>query len=98
MLPLQGSGGVGAVTRGDAALCPWLLHRAPSGLTEQLSKHVLRTNARRRLMTFKSLFRTPALLIVLATLIYVGSASSPSLQDDADAAHAEAAREIVERG
>jgi len=49
-------------------------------------------------MTFKSLFRAPALLIVLATLIYVGSASSPSLQDDADAAHAEAAREIVERG
>ena len=49
-------------------------------------------------MTFKSFFRTPAFLVVLATLIYVGSASSPSLQDDADAAHAEAAREIVERG
>lgn len=38
------------------------------------------------------------LLILLTALIYVGSAWSPSLQDDADAGHAEAAREIVERG
>ena len=37
------------------------------------------------------------LLILLTALIYIGSAWSPSLQDDADAAHAEAAREIVER-
>jgi 4-amino-4-deoxy-L-arabinose transferase-like glycosyltransferase len=37
------------------------------------------------------------LLLTLAALIYVGSAWNPSLQDDADAAHAEAAREIVER-
>lgn len=37
------------------------------------------------------------LLILLTALIYVGSAASPSLQDDADAAHAEAAREMVER-
>lgn len=43
--------------------------------------------------------RTHLLLLVLFTaLIYVGSAWSPSLQDDADAAHAEAAREMVERG
>ncbi len=34
---------------------------------------------------------------MLTALIYVGSAWNPSLQDDADAAHAEAAREIVER-
>ncbi|HEX5084598.1 MAG TPA: glycosyltransferase family 39 protein, partial [Blastocatellia bacterium] len=39
-----------------------------------------------------------SLLLLLAALIYVGSAWSPSLQDDADAAHAEAAREMVERG
>lgn len=38
------------------------------------------------------------LLLLLTALIYVGSAWSPSLQDDADAGHAEAAREIVERG
>ncbi|MGH9765802.1 MAG: ArnT family glycosyltransferase [Blastocatellia bacterium] len=38
------------------------------------------------------------LLLTLTALIYVGSAWNPSLQDDADAAHAEAAREIVERG
>jgi 4-amino-4-deoxy-L-arabinose transferase-like glycosyltransferase len=38
------------------------------------------------------------LLLLLTALIYVGGAWSPSLQDDADAAHAEAAREIVERG
>ncbi|HEY6401091.1 MAG TPA: glycosyltransferase family 39 protein, partial [Blastocatellia bacterium] len=38
------------------------------------------------------------LLLLLTALIYVGSAWSPALQDDADAAHAEAAREIVERG
>jgi 4-amino-4-deoxy-L-arabinose transferase-like glycosyltransferase len=38
------------------------------------------------------------LLLLLTALIYVGSAWNPSLQDDADAAHAEAAREIVERG
>ncbi len=37
------------------------------------------------------------LLLLLTALIYVGSARNPSLQDDADAAHAEAAREIVER-
>ncbi len=37
------------------------------------------------------------LLLLLTALIYVGSAWNPSLQDDADAAHAEAAREIVER-
>lgn len=36
-------------------------------------------------------------LILLTIVIYVGSAWSPSLQDDADAAHAEAAREIVQR-
>jgi 4-amino-4-deoxy-L-arabinose transferase-like glycosyltransferase len=38
------------------------------------------------------------LLLLLTALIYVGSAWNPALQDDADAAHAEAAREIVERG
>ncbi len=38
------------------------------------------------------------LLLALTALIYVGSAWNPSLQDDADAAHAEAAREMVERG
>jgi hypothetical protein len=38
------------------------------------------------------------MLLLLTALIYVGSAWNPSLQDDADAAHAEAAREIVERG
>src|SRR5262245_53502954 len=38
------------------------------------------------------------LLLSLTALIYIGSAWNPSLQDDADAAHAEAAREIVERG
>lgn len=37
------------------------------------------------------------LLLLLTALIYVGSAWSPSLQDDADAAHAAAAREMVER-
>jgi 4-amino-4-deoxy-L-arabinose transferase-like glycosyltransferase len=37
-------------------------------------------------------------LLLLTALIYVGSAFSPGLQDDADAAHAEAAREMVERG
>ena len=34
----------------------------------------------------------PALLIALTAIIYIGSAWTPSLQDDADAAHAEAAR------
>ncbi len=38
------------------------------------------------------------LLIALTAIIYIGSAWNPSLQDDADAAHAEAAREMVERG
>ena len=38
------------------------------------------------------------LLLLLTALIYVGSAWNPSLQDDADASHARAAREIVERG
>lgn len=38
-----------------------------------------------------------AFLIALTLIIYVGSAWSPALQDDADAAHAEAAREMVER-
>ena len=38
------------------------------------------------------------LLLSLTAIIYIGSAWKPSLQDDADAAHAEAAREIVERG
>lgn len=38
------------------------------------------------------------LLLLLTALIYVGSAWNPSLQDDADAAHAEAAREMVDRG
>ncbi|MGE0887731.1 MAG: ArnT family glycosyltransferase [Blastocatellales bacterium] len=38
------------------------------------------------------------LLLSLTALIYIGSAWNPSLQDDADAAHAEAAREMVERG
>ncbi len=42
--------------------------------------------------------RSLALLIVLTAVIYIGSAWNPSLQDDADAAHAEAAREMVERG
>jgi 4-amino-4-deoxy-L-arabinose transferase-like glycosyltransferase len=37
------------------------------------------------------------LLTALATMIYLGSAWQPSLQDDADAAHAQAAREMVER-
>lgn len=37
------------------------------------------------------------LLLLLTALIYVGSAWGPALQDDADAGHAEAAREIVER-
>lgn len=37
------------------------------------------------------------LLLLLSALIYVGSAWNPSLQDDADAAHAQAAREIIER-
>jgi hypothetical protein len=37
------------------------------------------------------------LLLSLTALIYIGSAWSPSLQDDADAAHAQAAREMVER-
>jgi len=42
--------------------------------------------------------RTHLLLLLLLTAsIYVGSAWNPSLQDDADAAHAAAAREIVER-
>jgi 4-amino-4-deoxy-L-arabinose transferase-like glycosyltransferase len=36
-------------------------------------------------------------LQLLTAFIYLGSAWSPSLQDDADAAHAQAAREIVER-
>ncbi len=36
-------------------------------------------------------------LFVLASLIYVGSAWTPALLDDADAANAETAREIVER-
>lgn len=41
--------------------------------------------------------RTHLLLLVLLTaLIYIGSALNPSLQDDADAANAEAAREMVE--
>jgi len=39
-----------------------------------------------------------SLLLLLAALIYVGSAWNPALQDDADAAHAVAAREIVESG
>jgi 4-amino-4-deoxy-L-arabinose transferase-like glycosyltransferase len=38
------------------------------------------------------------LLLILSGLIYIGGAWSPSLLDDADAAHAEAAREMVERG
>jgi 4-amino-4-deoxy-L-arabinose transferase-like glycosyltransferase len=38
------------------------------------------------------------ILLALTALIYVGSAFGPALQDDADAAHAEAAREMVERG
>ena len=37
------------------------------------------------------------LLLILTALIYVGSAWKPSLQDDADASHARAAREMVER-
>lgn len=42
--------------------------------------------------------RTHLLLLLLLTgMIYIGSAWNPSLQDDADAAHAEAAREMVER-
>jgi len=38
------------------------------------------------------------LLVALTTLIYVGSAWAPALLDDADAANAETAREIVARG
>ncbi len=41
--------------------------------------------------------RSLLFLLFLTALIYVGSAWNPSLQDDADAAHAEAAREMVER-
>ncbi|HEY7180465.1 MAG TPA: glycosyltransferase family 39 protein [Blastocatellia bacterium] len=42
--------------------------------------------------------RTHLLLLSLLTaLIYIGSAWRPALQDDADASHARAAREIVER-
>ena len=37
------------------------------------------------------------LLLALGIAIYAGSAFSPALQDDADAAHAEAAKEIIER-
>ena len=37
------------------------------------------------------------LLLGLGIAIYAGSAFSPALQDDADAAHAEAAKEIIER-
>ncbi|MFN0107651.1 MAG: ArnT family glycosyltransferase [Blastocatellia bacterium] len=57
-------------------------------------------------MSFASMFssfdqKTPRvhllLLLSLTVLIYVGSAWNPALQDDADAGHAEAAREIVER-
>jgi 4-amino-4-deoxy-L-arabinose transferase-like glycosyltransferase len=39
-----------------------------------------------------------SILLALAAFIYIGSAWNPSLQDDADAAHAVAAREMVERG
>ena len=37
------------------------------------------------------------LLILLTAFIYIGSAWSPALLDDADAANAETAREMVER-
>ncbi|MCS6884055.1 MAG: glycosyltransferase family 39 protein [Acidobacteriota bacterium] len=39
-----------------------------------------------------------ALITLLSAAIYLGTASTPSLQDDADAAHAEAAREMAETG
>ncbi|MEM4405390.1 MAG: glycosyltransferase family 39 protein [Nitrososphaerota archaeon] len=38
------------------------------------------------------------LITLLSLSIYVGSAFTPSLQDDADAAHAQAAKEIAETG
>lgn len=38
------------------------------------------------------------ILIVLTLAIYLGSAFTPALLDDADAGHAEAAKEIIERG
>src|SRR5262249_17760131 len=38
-----------------------------------------------------------AILIFLTAAIYIGSAFSPALLDDADAGHAEAAREILQR-
>jgi 4-amino-4-deoxy-L-arabinose transferase-like glycosyltransferase len=41
--------------------------------------------------------RALLVLVLLTAAIYFGSAFSPALLDDADAAHAEAAREIVER-
>ena len=37
------------------------------------------------------------LLVALGAAIYVGSAFAPALQDDADAAHAEAAKEMLQR-
>jgi 4-amino-4-deoxy-L-arabinose transferase-like glycosyltransferase len=39
-----------------------------------------------------------ALLVALTLAIYLGSAFAPALLDDADSAHAEAAREMIERG
>ena len=43
--------------------------------------------------------RASLLLLVVFTLgIYLGSAFRPALLDDADAGHAEAAREILQRG
>lgn len=40
----------------------------------------------------------PLLITLLSLAIYVGSAFAPSLQDDADAAHAQAAREMAQTG
>src|SRR5581483_12314991 len=40
----------------------------------------------------------PAAVIFLFLIVYLGSAFSPALQDDADCTHAEAAREMLVRG
>lgn len=53
----------------------------------------LTSNNRFNSQTFQIL-----LLIFLTAFIYLGSAWAPALLDDADAAHAEAAKEMVERG
>ena len=42
--------------------------------------------------------RALILLAMVFALVYLGSAFSPPLLDDADSTHAEAAREMLERG